>query len=69
MSRSLAAVAYLTATATATYGLAALAVLPLHGEAQGIAFVEAAVAGASIAGALTPRNACLFTGTTPKDRP
>lgn len=56
MSRRLAAVAYLATTATATYGLAALAVLLFHGAAQGLVFTIAAVGCASVAGALTPRR-------------
>lgn len=63
MRRHLIAVAYLATTVTAMYGLAALVVLPLHGTAQALAFPTATVGCASVAGALTPRRAYLFTHT------
>lgn len=61
MTRHLRAALYLTATVGGAYLIAAVAVLPLHGQARGYAFIVVALSAASIAGALTPRRATPYT--------
>lgn len=65
MSRELAALAYIAAAGGTGVLLATVAALPLHGTAQGLAFIAVALSFMVVAGACTPRR---YTITSREDR-